>query len=66
MILFFGTRVRTRVLDSQTGRCPYCGQLRTCERVALRSWFHVFWIPIFPIGRGQEAQRCTVCRGEWR
>lgn len=65
MILFFGTRLRRRILGVGTFFCPFCGTDRTYERVRSRTWAHVFWIPIFPLGAEREAAQCTVCHGEW-
>lgn len=63
--LFFGTRVRRRDIGRGTFHCPYCYAQRTYERVEARTWFHVFWVPLFPVGQAWESVRCTVCGGEW-
>ncbi len=65
MILFFGTRLRRRVDAGGTFDCPYCGVERGYEQVRSRTWAHVFWIPLFPLGAEQESFQCTVCHGEW-
>lgn len=65
MFLFFGTRLRRQVLGTGEFRCPYCVQPRTYEHVESRTWAHLFWVPLFPIGAPRESVRCTVCHGEW-
>ena len=65
MILFFGTRTRVRVLGTGSFPCPYCLAPRTYQRLATRTWFHLFWIPIVPLGQAQEEVHCTVCGGQW-
>ena len=65
MILFFGTRVRRNILGTGTFHCPYCQMSRTYEHVESRTWVHVFWLPIVPLGSATRSIRCTVCRGEW-
>jgi hypothetical protein len=65
MILFFGTRLRRRVLGVGTFWCPFCGTERTYEDVRSRTWAHVFWIPLFPLGAEHASAQCTVCHGEW-
>ena len=65
MILFFGTRLRRRVIGVGTFACPYCGVERGYEQVRARTWAHVFWIPLFPIGSEHASLQCTVCHGEW-
>ena len=65
MILFFGTRTRRRVVGDGTFHCPYCYAQRRYEAAESRTWAHVFWIPLFPIGATWQSVRCTVCGGEW-
>ncbi len=65
MILFFGTRRRTRRLGSGTFHCPYCFQPRAYDHLETRTWVHVFWIPLVPLGGAQQEVQCTVCGGVW-
>lgn len=65
MILFFGTRTRCRVLGTGAFHCPYCLEPRAYELTESRTWFHLFWIPIVPLGSAQESVRCTACGGQW-
>lgn len=65
MILFFGTRLRRRHLGAGTFECPFCRMTRSFERVGSRTWAHVFWVPLFPLGAERESIQCTVCHGEW-
>lgn len=65
MILFFGTRLRRRVLGTGAFRCPFCVEPRRYEAVESRTWFHLFWIPLVPLGSPQESVRCTVCDHQW-
>ncbi len=63
--LFLGTRTRRRAVGRGTFRCPYCLTGREYEHTEGRTWFHVFWVPLFPVGQPWEGVRCTVCGGEW-
>jgi len=65
VILFFGTRRRTRRSGSGTFHCPFCFRPRAYERVETRTWVHLFWVPLIPLGATQEAVVCTVCGGRW-
>ncbi|MBI9113887.1 hypothetical protein [Sanguibacter suaedae] len=65
MIFFFGTRRRRSAIGAGTFSCPFCLEPREYEHARTRTWAHVFWIPVFPLGSGQESVRCTVCGGEW-
>ena len=65
MILFFGTRRRTRRIGTGEFHCPYCFVPRTYEHLETRSWVHLFWIPLVPLGSARPAVECSVCRGRW-
>lgn len=65
MILLFGTRLRRRALGVGTFVCPFCTVERRYEHVRARTWAHVFWIPLVPVGAEHESVQCTACHGEW-
>jgi hypothetical protein len=65
VILFFGTRLRTRVRGSGTFHCPFCFQSRAYRHLETRTWIHLFWIPLIPLGGPQEVVECSVCGGQW-
>ncbi len=63
-ILFFGSRQLTSndgtavALDT---RCPRCGNPGTLIGKFVRSWFTLFFIPLFPIGAKQRFTQCKQC-----
>lgn len=63
--LFLGTRQRRRSLGGGTFHCPYCWAQRPYELTEVRTWFHVFWIPLVPLGTAQDVVQCGVCGGAW-
>ena len=65
MIFFFGTRRRTRVLGEGTFHCPFCYQPRPCTHTESRTWVHLFWIPVLPLGQARGDVQCSVCGGRW-
>lgn len=65
MILFFGTRLRRRVIADGTFACPFCGTQRRYAQVRSRTWAHVFWIPLFPVGPEHESFQCMSCHADW-
>lgn len=65
MILFFGTRPRSRLLGEGMFHCPFCYQQRPYSIGETRTWVHVFWIPLVPLGSPQQDVRCGVCGGRW-
>ncbi len=65
MIVIWGFRVRRRTLDTGTFWCPQEGGDRAYERVELRRWFTLFWIPLIPLKVLGEAIHCTSCDSDW-
>ncbi|WP_199422419.1 zinc-ribbon domain-containing protein [Actinotalea solisilvae] len=64
-MIIFGTYVLHKVLATLGFVCPHCqgpveGQVRRGRR-----WFHIFWIPLIPLGAQPEHVRCTRCRSMW-
>ena len=63
-ILLFGTRpVKSEVRDGrrEVRDCPNCGLLSEMREYRIRNFFTFFFIPIFPLGRGQEVMSCSRC-----
>ena len=53
MIIFFGTRQVVRDDDRPGGgmqQCPGCGQFALFKPRSARTFLHIFWIPIIPLG----------------
>ncbi len=65
MILFFGTRLRRTELGTGAFHCPVCQVPRGYTHVEVRNWFHVFWLPIVPLGTPFETVRGTACGHEF-
>lgn len=65
MILFLGTRLKRTVLGTGAFHCPSCRMARGYDDVRTRSWIHVFWLPIIPLGSPVESVQCTACGAEW-
>jgi hypothetical protein len=65
MIIFFGTRQVVRD-DDRPGegvrQCPRCGQYVVFRPRRARTFIHLFWIPLIPIGGGQPLIECPNCR----
>lgn len=68
MIVFFGTRQVVRDDDRPRGgpqQCPRCGQLNVFRARRSRPYFHIFWIPLIPLGAGQPLVECPSCRAQF-
>jgi hypothetical protein len=67
-IIIVGTRSRTttdREKTAQTGTCPSCRQIVQLQPVRIRRYFTAFFIPLFPIEKGQRALRCPNCEARF-
>jgi zinc-ribbon family len=67
MFIIFGTRNRlTNVSPGETlpGSCPGCrGDLVLKEN---KTWFTLFFMPIFPITSKGKFYQCTRCEGTYK
>ena len=64
-IIIFGTKARIVADDDarkQTTTCRYCGKLAQMEPVRNKRYFSLFFIPIFPLEKGEAAWRCPNCK----
>ena len=68
MIVFFGTREVIRD-DSRTPggpqQCPRCGQYVVFRPRRARTYLHIFWIPLIPLGAGQPLVECPSCHARF-
>lgn len=60
-MIIFGTRNRTKTLDSGQFFCPRCQAQRHYERMQARPYFALYFVPIFPVGEGREYIQCSTC-----
>lgn len=65
-IIFFGTRelVRDANRPGVGGyqQCPRCHQFAMFRPRDARTWLHVFWLPVVPLGKAQPLVECGNCR----
>jgi hypothetical protein len=59
---------RTRVKEVGRGRflCPHCQVMQTYRRRRTATYFTAYFIPLFPIGLGEESVQCQGCLKAWR
>src|ERR687883_1664693 len=65
MLLVFGVRYLYALVATGRFYCPVCAVDRGYRLRAPRSWFHAFWIPLVPLGRGEPFVECDVCRSRF-
>ena len=65
MFFIFGirkSRISTKVSQNN---CGYCQSQNTLALIAYQNYFHVFWIPLFPLWK-EVYSICTHCKQERR
>src|SRR5919202_1585489 len=65
MLLVFGVRYLYSLVATGTFHCPVCGVDRSYRLRNPRAWFHLFWIPLVPLRRGEPIVECDVCRSRF-
>lgn len=57
-------------MSNETGepvdaKCPRCGAAGSLRGIKVRSWFTIFFVPLFPLGRGQRFTQCGACQASF-
>ncbi len=60
-MIIYGTRSKQVNHESLMEKCPSCGSQNTVDMYIIQRYFHVFWIPFFPIGKVPVSQ-CSHCK----
>jgi zinc-ribbon family len=61
-MIVFGTKaVHLQTVELEDATCPSCGEQDTILLSVFRKHFHIFWIPILPIGKKGLAE-CAHCK----
>lgn len=64
-IVFFGTREVVRAADRPRAggyqTCPRCGQFGLFRARSSRTWFHLFWVSVIPLGQATPLLECGNC-----
>ena len=62
MLFFYGTRqYGKRNVVNRTGTCDQCGAHGTLSPYDSSSFFHVYWIPLIPLGSKRIIDACPSC-----
>jgi hypothetical protein len=62
-IIIWGSRGLTSALDSGSFYGPRCDGNSRYTLQQVRSWFTLYWLPVFPIGAAQRYVECRSCGG---
>ncbi len=61
MLVLLGLTTRRSTVSRGSFECPNEGGLRPYHQERSRRWFTLFFIPVVPLGRGDEWVRCGSC-----
>jgi predicted nucleic acid-binding Zn ribbon protein len=64
-IIIFGTKGKVVPEHSATGQtttCSYCREIVSMEPVRTKRYFTLFFVPLFPLEKGEAAWRCPNCK----
>jgi hypothetical protein len=63
-MIIYGSRATQLVKEGLSDKCPHCGSY-SLQLYIFQRYAHVFWIPMFPIGKIGVAE-CTSCKKTWK
>lgn len=61
MIIFGSRATNIGSFKVNSSSCSYCKNTGTQQITQFGKYFHVFWIPVFPIGK-KTFSECTHCK----
>jgi tetratricopeptide (TPR) repeat protein len=65
--IFFGTRnMISSTGPAVTAVCPRCAKQGGFENKAARTWFTLFFIPVFPMGASRPFCQCQNCQAQYK
>ena len=62
-VIIYGTKPKSTRIDEGTFFCPVCEAERTYDLFSVRTYFTLYFIPLFPVGSGDEHIQCENCSG---
>ena len=67
-ILLFGSRTIISNAPSPPVRtvCPKCGREADLQGKTYRTWFTLFFIPVFPVSGKHPLSQCSLCGAQYR
>lgn len=63
MIIIYGTMFLTeKRLRQRTDKCQFCGQVRTISSFEGFKVFHIYGVPLIPLGKKKVLNKCKGCK----
>jgi Ni,Fe-hydrogenase I cytochrome b subunit len=60
-MIIFGSRSRSALVGVLFFACTLCGSTAAQRLHRLRTWFTLFFVPVFPFGHGRYVLQCAYC-----
>ncbi|AZG48750.1 zinc-ribbon domain-containing protein [Gordonia insulae] len=60
-MIIFGGRQTSALLAVLYFQCVFCHAQAAQRLIRTRTWFTLFFLPIFPFGRGNHSVHCAYC-----
>ncbi len=60
-MIIYGIRSKQVVRETLIDKCPNCSTPYSVDLNIVQRYFHVFWIPFFPVGKSAASQ-CNYCK----
>jgi len=60
-MIIYGSKTKLLTTELVDGRCPNCNEQNCIQMSVFQKYAHVFWIPLFPMGK-TGATQCSNCK----
>lgn len=62
MLIIFGKRFgKKHNISSEGGQCRLCGSFSNLKSYEANKYFHLYWIPLIPLGKKRVDSHCSKC-----
>lgn len=62
-MIIYGTKPKSTLISGGDFFCPHCHEDREYDLYRVKTWFTLYFIPVFPVGSGDEHIQCAHCSG---
>lgn len=62
-MIIWGSRTSNKTISNGPFHCPRCGPDKTYEKIEVRRWFTLYFIPLIPMGTEGTFIKCRMCAG---
>ena len=60
-MIIWGTRTRNVQMKEGQFRCPKCEEARAYKHMQQKTYFTLYFLPLFPVRKGAEWWECQTC-----